>query len=285
MVDLGFADGSVLTTTDGHPFWNASTGEFTDAIDLEAGELVLTLDGQALEIASVQVYGEDLTAYNLEIEGIHTYYAGETPVLVHNSCGDSAELIYESNPKHQANSYSSSNGVVSRAPRCDCQAMLECSVSISSKQRRGVEPATGLTVSSDCIGSSMERNGGMASSQADSWRPVFPEPAPLHWVAIVGRSGSSVEVLSDAKLGPEGVDWLARWLGAHRHSAPEAEASYVYLGLAEGYWRAPSDGLRSSEGAIGIGSGIGFGEPHAARGSTIGELISRGKAALTGLKG
>ena len=25
-------------------------------------------------------------AYNLEIEGIHTYYAGETPVLVHNSC-------------------------------------------------------------------------------------------------------------------------------------------------------------------------------------------------------
>ncbi|TNC21148.1 hypothetical protein FG385_28800 [Amycolatopsis alkalitolerans] len=28
-----------------------------------------------------------LTAYNLQIDGIHTYYAGTTPILVHNSCG------------------------------------------------------------------------------------------------------------------------------------------------------------------------------------------------------
>lgn len=29
----------------------------------------------------------DLTVYNLTIDGIHTYYAGTTPTLVHNSCG------------------------------------------------------------------------------------------------------------------------------------------------------------------------------------------------------
>lgn len=50
---------------------------------------MLALDGSTLEIDSVRVYGEDLTAYNLEIAGIHTYYAGATPVLVHNSCGES----------------------------------------------------------------------------------------------------------------------------------------------------------------------------------------------------
>lgn len=31
-------------------------------------------------------YTADLTAYNLQISTIHTYYAGTTPVLVHNSC-------------------------------------------------------------------------------------------------------------------------------------------------------------------------------------------------------
>ena len=87
MVDLAFEDGSVVSATDGHPFWVVSTGLFTEAINLEVGELVLALDGRSLQIASVEVYGEDLVAYNLEIGGIHTYYAGETPVLVNNSCG------------------------------------------------------------------------------------------------------------------------------------------------------------------------------------------------------
>ena len=86
MVDLAFDDGSKLTATDGHPFWDVSTGLFTEAVDLMVGELVLTLEGQSLKIISVRVHGEDLTAYNLEIEGIHTYYAGVTPVLVHNDC-------------------------------------------------------------------------------------------------------------------------------------------------------------------------------------------------------
>jgi hypothetical protein len=72
---------------DGHPFWDVTTGAFTDAIDLQVGELVLTLDGRSLQVTAVRVHAEDLTAYNLEIDGIHTYYAGETPVLVHNSCG------------------------------------------------------------------------------------------------------------------------------------------------------------------------------------------------------
>jgi hypothetical protein len=34
------------------------------------------------------VYSADITAYNLQIGNIHTYYAGTTPVLVHNSCGE-----------------------------------------------------------------------------------------------------------------------------------------------------------------------------------------------------
>ena len=146
MVDLAFEDGSKLTATDGHPFWDVSTGLFTEAVDLMVGELVLTLEGQSLKIISVRVHGEDLTAYNLEIEGIHTYYAGETPVLVHNDCDDPIELIYEASPKHGPVARPGPRGEISRAPQGDCQTMLECSVLIKPRQRVGVEPGTGLPV-------------------------------------------------------------------------------------------------------------------------------------------
>lgn len=87
MVDLTLSDGSTISTTDHHPFWDATTRTFTDAIDLHLGDQVLSDNGQTLTINAEHVYDRTLTAYNLQIDGIHTYYAGTTPVLVHNSCG------------------------------------------------------------------------------------------------------------------------------------------------------------------------------------------------------
>ena len=93
MVDVRLADGTTITATDRHPFWDASTGEFTYAIDLRSGDLVRELDGTLLAVARTRVYDQELTAYNLTVDGIHTYYAGTTPVLVHNSCGP--ESLFE----------------------------------------------------------------------------------------------------------------------------------------------------------------------------------------------
>jgi RHS repeat-associated protein len=59
------------------------------------------------------------------------------------------ERIYEPNPKHGAKPRRDARGrPVSRAPRGDCQAMLDCSVqpNPNSPERRGVEPETGETV-------------------------------------------------------------------------------------------------------------------------------------------
>jgi len=90
MVDITLTDGSTLTATDHHPFWDATTRTFTDAIDL-LGDKVLSSHGETLTIAGEHVYDRTLTAYNLQIDGIHTYYAGTTLVLVHNSCGNPLE--------------------------------------------------------------------------------------------------------------------------------------------------------------------------------------------------
>jgi hypothetical protein len=88
LIELALDGGDSVTTTEDHPFWNASDGEWQQAQDLDRGDLLLTADG-----TEVRVHGLDWTsvhndeAYNLTVGDIHTYYvvAGSTPVLVHNA--------------------------------------------------------------------------------------------------------------------------------------------------------------------------------------------------------
>jgi hypothetical protein len=86
IVELTLADGSRISATDHHPFWDATTHRFTDAIDLHTGDQVLEPDGTVIAISGERVVSKTGTVYNLTVDGIHTYYAGTTPILVHNSC-------------------------------------------------------------------------------------------------------------------------------------------------------------------------------------------------------
>jgi len=95
MVDLTLSDRSEVSTTDHHLFWDATTRTFTDAIDLKVGDRVLSYNGGTLTIHAARVYDRTLTAFNMQIDGIHTYYVGATPVLVHNSCADEARGLWQ----------------------------------------------------------------------------------------------------------------------------------------------------------------------------------------------
>jgi hypothetical protein len=94
LVDVGFGDGSTVTATDHHPFWDATTGVFTDAIHLHPGDKVREPSGRLLFVRTIHTHVEDVTAYNLTVEGFHTYYAGTTPILTHNcgNCGKYGQL-------------------------------------------------------------------------------------------------------------------------------------------------------------------------------------------------
>ncbi len=85
-LDAGSGGGSV-TATDGHPFWSETAQQWTDAADLEAGDTLRTADGSSLRIATVRHWSSLKPAYNLTVNGFHTYYVltGQTPVLVHNA--------------------------------------------------------------------------------------------------------------------------------------------------------------------------------------------------------
>ena len=84
MVAVHLSDGSVLNATDHHRFWVANRQAWVDAIDLKAGDRVVDRDGDQVVVAGVGISEQDLTAYNLTVAGLHTYFVGKATILVHN---------------------------------------------------------------------------------------------------------------------------------------------------------------------------------------------------------
>ena len=93
MVAVRLSGGSTIDATDRHPFWVESRGEWVDAIDLKPGDIVLTAAGDRLSVASLEISEQGVTAYNLTVADLHTYFVGESAVLVHNTrCTNIANL-------------------------------------------------------------------------------------------------------------------------------------------------------------------------------------------------
>ncbi len=184
MVDLTFADGSKITATDRHPFWDATTGQFTYAIDLRAGEKVREADGTLLTITETRSYTADLTAYNLAIDDIHTYYAGATPVLVHNTCGNPEELISGGSNARDGVALSKFGKVNSEEQQLvnEAGARTGCSTCTASEPgtttgnwvvdhqppTRVVSPGTPQTGFPQCI-SCMRQQGGVVNAFLRGW--------------------------------------------------------------------------------------------------------------------
>jgi uncharacterized protein (TIGR03437 family) len=81
----GSADGTV-TATDGHPFWVSEPGEWRDAKDIKAGDLLRTSAGTYVQVTAVVQRTAVQRVHNLSVDDLHTYYVlvGDQPVLVHN---------------------------------------------------------------------------------------------------------------------------------------------------------------------------------------------------------
>ena len=80
-------DGEIISTTEDHPFWSVTDQKFERADELDSGEEVLGANEQALTIGALKIETHRETlAYNLSVEGIHTYHVGTNETLVHNVC-------------------------------------------------------------------------------------------------------------------------------------------------------------------------------------------------------
>ena len=79
--------GQRIVATDGHPIYLVNQGRFVDASKLRVGDVLLDDQGHAVRVDRVAATKRTLTVYNLAVQGLHTYYAGAWPLLVHNiSC-------------------------------------------------------------------------------------------------------------------------------------------------------------------------------------------------------
>jgi hypothetical protein len=100
LVTLVLADGQTITTTEDHPFWNATDRRWQRA-DALTGDTVADPDGRQHRVIGLRA-GPAMyaPAHNLTVAGTHTYYvvAGSTPVLVHNTgCDEWAAAFQKAN--------------------------------------------------------------------------------------------------------------------------------------------------------------------------------------------
>ncbi len=75
-----------------HPFYSPVKG-WTAACKLRAGDILVMLNGEYVVVEQVQheLLETPVTVYNFEVEGFHTYYVGDTGILVHNSCNHNSK--------------------------------------------------------------------------------------------------------------------------------------------------------------------------------------------------
>ena len=90
-------NGEEIVTTPTHPFWRPKHG-WTKAVELRAGDILLTSNGEYVVVEQVQheILEAPVEVYNFEVEDFHTYYVGVSSVLVHNKCSGSYEIQFES---------------------------------------------------------------------------------------------------------------------------------------------------------------------------------------------
>ena len=82
-----YAGGEEIITTAEHPFYVPKRG-WTAAIELRAGDVLVNVNGEyvILEKIEHELLESPVKVYNFEVEDFHTYYVGDSGVLVHNMC-------------------------------------------------------------------------------------------------------------------------------------------------------------------------------------------------------
>ncbi len=83
----------MISATPSHPFCVNQFG-WTRAADLRAGDVLVLSNGEYVVVEFVQheILEKPVKVYNFEVEDFHTYFVGESSVLVHNGCGDQDDV-------------------------------------------------------------------------------------------------------------------------------------------------------------------------------------------------
>ncbi|MBZ6532452.1 polymorphic toxin-type HINT domain-containing protein, partial [Acinetobacter seifertii] len=75
---------NIIEVSDDHPFWVIDK-KWVNSIDLKEGDQLLDAKNQVHKVVSITETDRVETTYNLEVDGYHTYFAGDASIWVHNN--------------------------------------------------------------------------------------------------------------------------------------------------------------------------------------------------------
>ncbi|QHH96412.1 polymorphic toxin-type HINT domain-containing protein [Acinetobacter dispersus] len=75
---------NTIEVSDDHPFWVVDK-KWVESINLKEGDQLLDANNQVHKVVSFTETDRVETTYNLEVEGYHTYFAGDANIWVHNA--------------------------------------------------------------------------------------------------------------------------------------------------------------------------------------------------------
>ncbi len=76
--------GAVINVTPEHPFYDKKTETWKTIKTFEVGDKLMDEEGNEVEIVSIEEKNEEVTVYNLEVDGNHDYFVSKDNILVHN---------------------------------------------------------------------------------------------------------------------------------------------------------------------------------------------------------
>lgn len=89
IIDIFIGVEKISCTTD-HPFWVEGRG-WVLAFQLKCGMALQTHGGESLIIDEVRRRDEVTQVFNVEIDGLHTYFVSDLEILSHNMCGNDSK--------------------------------------------------------------------------------------------------------------------------------------------------------------------------------------------------
>lgn len=89
VIDIFIGVEKISCTTD-HPFWVQDKGWML-AYQLKSGTVLKTREGESLIVDMVRRRDEVTYVYNVEIDGLHTYFVSNLGILSHNMCGNAGD--------------------------------------------------------------------------------------------------------------------------------------------------------------------------------------------------
>ena len=118
LVHIILENGEEIVTTLTHPFYVDGSG-WIPAGSLDTSDRLLAADGTDIRIKDIRVENleETVTVYNFQVEDYHTYFVGDTQILVHNTCsaGDVAGTIGEQGSTNSKKYYHVTNEEAAKA--------------------------------------------------------------------------------------------------------------------------------------------------------------------------